>query len=469
MVQVAKNHAVFTIFALAMFWLMLSVAAASQFEEVPPSLLPWIGLVLVVSFASYALTLRLAAAFQPKWPELHMNWVLSANGMVGLLSCIFASIVVLHFVMLGEVPLLTSLSGASEIDVSLARQDGYFMLPVWMRYASDYALKSLGPALLLITVHMRSKWFYVVALFGVSYTTGLMARSLPLIFIVPTCLYLLLVRSWVRLIIATTIATLLVLFLTVVAVPSFRDGIKEQLDWTQAIEPNVTIEADTERAAGHSVETVAPYSSEGVSELALSAQNSALSSEGGGIVDSGESLVIDKGEVLSSRNSSVLTILERVVVVPGRVMHQWYRAFSDDQNHERGCAYRVLASLFGCAYSHIPTELYATYYSERVEEGMNGSLNAAFFMTDFANFGSLGFIVAGILSGVLLAVSRLIYGVGAVAVALNVPLIMSLMETNLFIALNSGSGWLLTTAIYVLIFYYAKQSKQRKQRREFPA
>lgn len=417
MVRVARSHAVFIVFSLAMFWLALSVVAASRLEGVPASLLPWICIVLAVSSAFYALTLRLAAAFQPGWPECQVSRVLSADHILGLLSCIFAMIVALHFVLLGEIPILTSFSGASEIDVSLARQDGYFMLPVWMRYASDYALKSLGPTLLLITIFLRSKWFFIVALFGVVYTTGLMARSLPLIFIIPTCLYLLLIRSWVRLIIAAGIAIFLVLFLTVVAVPSFRDSVKEQFDWTEELQPSVAFEEEAERGP--------------------------------------------EDEVLSSRNSSLLTILERVLVVPGRVMHMWYQAFSDEQFHERGCAYRVLSGLLGCTYSHIPTELYATYYPERVQEGMNGSLNAAFFMTEFANFGSWGFIVAGILSGVLLAVSRRIYGAGAIAVALNVPLVMSLMETNIFIALNSGSGWVLTTAIYVLIFYCTKQNEQK--------
>lgn len=417
MVRAARSHAVFIVFALAVFWLALSVVAASSLEGVPPILLPWICLVLAVSSACYALTLRLAAAFQPRWPEWQVSRVLSTDLIVGFLSCAFATIVVLHFVFLGEIPILTSFSGASEIDVSLARQDGYFMLPIWMRYASDYALKSLGPAVLLITIYLRSKWFFVVALFGVVYTTGLMARSLPLIFIIPTCLYLLLVRSWVRLILAAGIAIFLVLFLTVVAVPTFRDSVKEQLDWTEEVPPSVTIEANTEPGP--------------------------------------------EEEVLSSQNSSLLTILERVLVVPGRVMHMWYQSFSEEKNHERGCAYRVLASLLNCTYSHIPTELYATYYPELVQQGMNGSLNAAFFMTEFANFGFWGFVVAGALSGFLLAVSRQIYDAGAVAVALNVPLIMSLMETNIFIALNSGSGWVLTTAIYVLIFYCTKKNKQK--------
>lgn len=392
MMNILKKHSVFFLFLLALLWLMFSVVVSAYFEGLPVTLLPWLALVFAVSIGCYVATTMILPAFDLGRLRAMMGGFRSTGYVLAGLSLTYSAIVITHFVMLGGIPFLRSLEAASEIDISIIRQNGYFDLPGWMRYASDYALKSIGPALLLLTCHLRSRWFFFVLAIGVIYSCGLLVRSLPLIFMLPLCAYFLFTRQWWQLLLATSAAVALVLFLTNATVPSFRDG-----------------------------------------------------------------SINDEGPPLSSRNSRVLTILERSAIVPGRVMHQWFENYREPGKREDGCGYRVVASLAHCPYVHIPTKLYSVYYPERVAEGMKGSLNAVFLMTDYANFGFAGFIVAGMASGFLFGLSRWIYGANAVATTLNVPLILSLMETNLLIAVNSGSGWLLTTLIYVLIFHVSGQ------------
>lgn len=395
-----KSHAVFILFLCGLCWMLISTLAAAYFEAVPPSLLPWIALVSAISVVFYLVSNKAIAALDFSPAVLSFKRIVSVDAILSILSFFYVILVLLHFLRLGYIPLIESFNATSEVEISIVRQGGYEKLPVWMRYGSDFALKSLGPSLLVLACSLRSRWFLPLLATGVFYTCGLMARSLPLILLLPLCGYLLFTRQWWRLALASGGALLLVMALTIVSVPAFRDlPIGSQV-----------IDIDAAR------------------------------------LDDGE------GAKLSSANSRVLTLLERVLVVPGRVMNQWYEIYREPSQRENGCGYRVLAVVLNCSYVHIPTKLYAHYYPDRVEEGMQGSLNAVYLMTDYANFGAFGFCISGIVAGVVFAFSRAIYGSGAIATALNLPFLASLMETNVLIALNSGSGWILTTVIFILVF-----------------
>lgn len=401
MSDVTKKHAVFVLFSIGLIWLMLASATAFHFGGGKLIVAVWIAVVLILATVTYRIVVANRAAASL---FVHLPKLLPLSAVIGGFSLLYIAIVITHFLILGYVPIIRSLKLHSEIDISLIRQNGYFGLPGWMRYASDYALKSIGPVLLVLTYHFRSRWFFLVATAGIIYTSGLMARSLPLILLLPLLVYLLLLRRFAHAIAVGVLAGALLMFLTVAAVPQFR---VESLGIGR--EPPITETDQTE------------------------------------------------GEQLSSENSRILTIVERIAVVPGRVMAQWYDYYSAPDRREGGCGYRVVSAVISCsAYVHIPSKLYLINYPERVEAGMHGSLNAAYLMTDFANFGYLGFVLSGISAGLLFGLSRLVYGATPVAVALNVPLVISLMETNLLIAVNSGSGWLVTTLIYVLTFHLTK-------------
>ena len=82
-----------------------------------------------------------------------------------------------------------------------------------------------------------------------------------------------------------------------------------------------------------------------------------------------------------------------------------------------------------------------------------GSLNAASFMSDYANFGFAGISVSTILTALLFCLVTIIYRDHPLALPLNIPLILVSMETSIITALNSGAGWLAMTALFLSLIH----------------
>ena len=78
-------------------------------------------------------------------------------------------------------------------------------------------------------------------------------------------------------------------------------------------------------------------------------------------------------------------------------------------------------------------------------------------MTEFANFGPGGFLLSALMAGCLFAAVRVIYRNHPLALPLNLPLIVSVMETSIVTAINSGAGWLLMTSIFLIFFRARKE------------
>lgn len=409
------RHGVFVVYLASLAWLAaaaflfsLSVGrAAIGFWAV-------CGLVLGGT-AVYASALWLA---QRLWPTTHaprearpcmaaldlmkrrlLLWLVVAYGLVA----------VSHLLLIGYIPIVTALRSSTDIGVSLVRQAGYFDLPPLMRYASDYSVKAVGPALLLITYYLRSRLFWVVLLIGAFYSISLFARVLPVILLVPLLVYMLLSRSWLQ---AAAVIALLALMLGALTSVSSID-IREDLRETATEAVMISKEA---RSVGKGYRAV------------------------------------PKSEQDWRRTSVLYAIYERALIVPGQVLDQWFYYYESNDRREHGCGYRVLARLLGCDYVHIPTKLYAVFYQDNIAQGMKGSLNAASFMTDFANWGYVGLVVSAFMGGLLFALGALIYRDHPLALSMNLPMIVVAMESNLMTAVNSGGGWLVMTLLFILFF-----------------
>lgn len=347
------------------------------------------------------------AALDPMRRRL-LLWLVVAYGLV----------VVSHLLLIGYIPIVTALRSSSDIGVSLVRQAGYFDLPPLMRYASDYSVKAVGPALLLITYYLRSRLFWVVLLIGGFYSMALIARVLPLILLAPLLVYMLLSRRWFQAAAVVCLLALMVGALASVASIAIREELRETA--TEAI-----VLRDEARSVGKGYQASPAKSPEVEQDW--------------------------------RRTSALYAIYERALIVPGQVIDQWFYYYDRPDRREHGCGYRVLARAIGCEYVHIPTKLYAVFYQDNIAQGMKGSLNAASFMTDFANWGYVGLAVSAFMGGLLFALVALIYRDHPLALSMNLPLIVVAMETNLMTAVNSGGGWLVMTLFFILFFRLNKQ------------
>lgn len=426
------RHGVFVVFLASLAWLAMAVLLFSHSSGRAPT-----GFWVVCGLAAggtavYALVLWLAWRLWPAITELRaathpiaqlnparqrwLFWLVVAYGLV----------VASHFLLLGYVPIVSALSSTTDIGVSLVRQAGYFDLPPLMRYASDYSVKAVGPALLLITYYLRSRLFWGVLLIGVFYSMALFARVLPLMLLSPLLVYMLLSRRWLSAAAVLGLLALMVGALTTLSSISIREDLRETVT-------EVVVLSEEARSVGIGYQTASKKETPPKKEAPPKVKQEWQST------------------------SALYGIYERALIVPGQVLDQWFYYYERSDLREHGCGYRVLAILQGCEYVHIPSKLYGVFYQENMAQGMKGSLNAALFMTDFANWGYAGLAVSALMGGLLFALVYLIYLDHPLALPMNIPLIVVGMESNLMTAINSGGGWLVMTLFFILFFRLSRQ------------
>ena len=149
-------------------------------------------------------------------------------------------------------------------------------------------------------------------------------------------------------------------------------------------------------------------------------------------------------------------LMTRMIFSPSQVIDQWLHFYSHTDRREQGCGYHALTRLIDCEYVDVPSKLYQVYYQNNVARGMRGSLNAASFMMDYANWGLPGVAGGVILAAIVFCLITCIYRTHPLAVPMNLPLILAAMETSFITALNSGAGW---CAMTVLFFFFFRSSK----------
>ncbi|KNE28291.1 hypothetical protein AFM18_07170 [Achromobacter spanius] len=366
----------------------------------------------IVSYALIWKALSLVAPRLTGWPsETHLTPppLSRTKSMVLLtLALLFAAVFVAHMVTLGSIPILSALSSSDDYGISVIRQEGYFGLPLWLRYMSDYSFKALGPALLVITYLYRKRLFWFVLAIGSLYSLAVFVRILPVIFLTPLLLLLLFQRRWLHLVLTAVLLAVLITIATSASAPSIRSS------FVPDVAKPLISQTDKDLASGY---------------FAAKAH-----------------------EKDWRTGSAIYAIFERSLFVPGQVIDQWFYFYSRPEVREHGCGYRALARVIGCQYVPVPSKLYQAFYQENTQRGMQGSLNAVSFMNDYANFGPIGVVVSTILTALLFCMITVIYRDHPLALPLNIPLVMVSMETSIITALNSGAGWLAMTALFLYFF-----------------
>jgi hypothetical protein len=377
---------------------------------------PLVASVTIGAIVMYVIAWRLLGIIWPRmthWPNerfLPLRQITHIQSMVlWALTLLLAIIFLTHMLMLGHIPILIAMSSDDEYSISVIRQQAYFDLPVWMRYASDYSFKALGPALLLISVYFRQRVFWVVLLVSSLYALAMFVRVLPLVLLMPLLVYLLLQRDWKIFVLIAGLFAVVIAISTSASAPTIRESFA-----------STTVQST------------------------VSAQDQQI--------DTGY-----KTKKFSWRSNSVLyALFDRMIFVPSQVIDQWLRFYSHTDRLEQGCGYRTLTRLMNCKYVDVPSKLYEVYYQDNVARGMRGSLNAASFMTDYANFGVPGVAGGVILAAIVFCLITCIYRDHPLAVPMNLPLILASMETSFITALNSGSGWFAMTVLFLFFFRIGK-------------
>lgn len=155
----------------------------------------------------------------------------------------------------------------------------------------------------------------------------------------------------------------------------------------------------------------------------------------------------------NKRNKTfICSIYKRAVLTPGKIVAQWFINIPENKPFLNGCGYRLIAPILGCEHVNYGQELYEDIFPNYAARGIKGNVNVAYFMYDYANFGRIGLIIAGIIMAFLLCILDLLFSFNILyKFAINGFYILMISSSALTTLLFSG-GW----GLFILLFIIFK-------------
>jgi hypothetical protein len=147
-------------------------------------------------------------------------------------------------------------------------------------------------------------------------------------------------------------------------------------------------------------------------------------------------------------------LYKRVFEVPGKIVYYWFENVPSQLPYLHGDGYSLVAKLKHHELKQYDLMLYDVVYPEYANVGIHGSVNGAFFIYDYANFGKLGLLLSGFMASLLLF---LIHPLLHLKQHITVPL---LTYHILILSSSSLSTVLFSGGLGFLIFMIILEKKQ---------
>jgi|APCry1669192522_1035417.scaffolds.fasta_scaffold03480_3 hypothetical protein len=397
------------VYVLAMAWVWGGIAFSSGSRYIEFLLIQTLGFAGAASILLIFVFSRLRRV-----NEFHLS-VSTDSVAIGLVVLI-TILIVAHWVALKRIPVLAAFAVDDVTQAALIRDSIHRTGIPLLGYIPALTIWSSIPFLGIYFIHRRQyKLSWLVLFIGFVYGLSMMQKSYPLIALAPPALYCFLSRRFIRMTLIISLAATGVLILFFVTNPHLRPSVK-------------------------GFESSAPV------------QQSPISSP--------------PPEKLSEVAAITTTSLfDRIFLLPGNVVTQWFATFPQKMGYEKGCGYRFVAPLLGCEFINNPERLYALYYPEQYGAGVHGTYNAAHFAEEYANFGPIGLALSGILAAFALAAASIATSRAGLpaAVSLNFPPIMALTSVALHTTLLTG-GWMMLLLLTYLLYPPSGRSQQANPR-----
>jgi len=313
--------------------------------------------------------------------------------------------IIFHFFYLGGFPALQALDIYYIEDVALHRESISKDTPKLILYLVSFTLKSILPFLLLyFIIKKRFVLYWILFAVSVFYAFTLMQKSYVVGLLLPSIIYCVLSRQFLLAIKDIGMIVLVVVSLVFIANPPGENRTNIQQVYTQ-IENNLP---NLPKKEYPKIELVA------------------------------------------------LGLYHRILIVPGEMVSGWFETIPSKKPFLYGDGYRLLAKIRGRVYRDFSSELYLVLNPEYKESGLEGTVNVASFMYDYANFGWPGFILSGFLLAFLLTVVELFFADNfKLKLSINLFPILLLSSTAITTLLFSG-GW----GLSILLYYIFLQDKR---------
>lgn len=370
---------------------------------------------LAASIACYfAFSTRLFSGFLNRIEAFQC--VTLSNRVLAGLCLVGAGVILLHWYFLGGLPLLSAFRTVDHMETGMIRQH-IMDAPLGIVYLSSLLVKALIPVALIVLLkgNRRPVLVWIVIFICWMYALSLMQKSYPIVVLGPAGLWCLLSRRFISAAALFSLVLVGVVIGTLAANPEIRPNLG-------SFGLSSRMSADrTVRSPDDPPKRIDPATAPPMGEIAK-----------------------DVSTGLS----------DRVLVLPGEVVSKWFSAIPRDLPFEYGCGYRFLAPLLKCQFVDNALLLYKFYYVDLYNRGYRGSMNAAHFAEEYANFGPYGLVLSGILASLAIALATVAFARAdfAATLAVNMPFVLVLGSTALHTTLASG-GWLTVMVLAFLLFH----------------
>jgi hypothetical protein len=299
------------------------------------------------------------------------------------------TVALIQFIKIGNIPLFTAYFSTDAYDIAKIRQAITLDSPSWLNYLTSFCIRAILPLLLLVSLYIkRYDYFWISVLLSFLFCCSLLQKSYIALVFIPTLLYSLYIGAWKYFFAMIVVAFTSVMLLVVITNPQIRIN---HLNGTK------------------------------------------------------QQQIGNKSEI------AVNSVLDRILIVPGKVVSQWFTLIPETIPFGHGCGDRLLAKILHCQHINYSEKVYEQLYPLQLEEGLLGTVNAASFMEGYANFGLSGMLLSGIELGFWFAfISLILTDFSVLALLVNALFILLLSSASFHTLLLSG-GWMLTLVLVYLV------------------
>ena len=322
---------------------------------------------------------------------------INLNKWISILPIISIVLTLLHLLYLGDLHAISALKLKTITEVVQLRRSITAESNILVNYIASFNIKGLLPfTLLALLILKKKKLYWILFALGSFYVFCLMQKSFIIVLLAPAFIYSLLKLKWLYLIKYCTVITTVMFSLVLIQNPeiSKSEAISEELVTTNS-------EAKNQKSNGK-LKTI------------------------------------------------IIGLEKRILIVPGKTITGWFKHIPKDLPYQNGSGYRFAKFITQKEYSNYAKELYPLMYPTYAARGLQGNVNVASFMYDYANFGWKGFIISGISIGLLFVfIEWLFMDRFVLKLSINIIPVLLLSSQAITTALFSG-GWGLMLLLYFL-------------------
>jgi hypothetical protein len=469
-----KSSTVLLLYVLSFLTLSWSVTFESG-----PVYLPLLTSYLIALCAAYVVCFGVLGRFRRDASPRAVSQE-GAQAYDALALCLLGATVafiLLHFWFLGEIPVLSGALNNDYYEIMRVRQRIFEDVPAFYRYGPNILIKSVFPFLILYMAATRQRLaFFVSTIVAVTYGASLMNKLFIIVPVVPAALYLAYNKRVVPLLAIACLSGLALWALVLVQNPHIRPAF-----WTAPGEATISGRAMVVEVSASEQKVLRMLEERKVAREEMLWERKVLAeavrirhsfgpeaaeqyAKANGL-DLDVALLSDKYvwlqevadfgmrvwlTVSSPFSNFVDTIYIRVFLIPGQVISAWFRDIPAAIPFGEGCGSRLIASVVGCDLRSFPKLVHDLENPELAAAGIHGTMTAASFMEDYANFGERGMVGGALVMGALFALIALIYRDDwKLAFLLNFIPVALLMELPLSTVLLTG-GWAVSIALYLI-------------------